>query len=435
MVSALRSNVPLQWSASLRPDAAAGSLSSNVCWMFSGNVVNSACQWGLLVALARLGSPAQVGELALGLAITGPLFVASQLHLRGVQATDARGQFSFSDYLGLRWIATALAALITVGLAFGLGHRIEIGFVILLIGFGRAFDNMSDIYYGALQQHERMARMGKSMMLKGVLALVVLAAAVWWTGSVVAAAAAMAVVSGLTFLLYDRRGVATGPGKHAEIRVGALQWTPSRYWNLFCLALPLTIVMVLVSLNLNLPRYFVEKFRGEQDLGIFAALSYLIVAGNTVINACGQAAAPRLAKFYAHGPQARFWSALFVLLGIAGACGLVGLAFAFLAGKQIVTVLYGATYAKHAAMLVGLMVAAAILYASQFLGYGMTAARILRAQVPLMALATATTGGACWLLVPRFGLQGAVLGMIFGFAVQLLGSGAILFGRWLALKR
>ena len=65
----------------------------------------------------------------------------------------------------------------------------------------------------------------------------------------------------------------------------------------------------------------------------------------------------------------------------------------------------------------------------------MTAARIFRAQVPLMAPATATTGGACWLLVPRLGLQGAVIGMILGFSVQLLGSGAILFGRWLATRR
>ena len=145
------------------------------------------------------------------------------------------------------------------------------------------------------------------------------------------AAAALAVVSGLTFLLYDRRGVSWRPGKRAEFKSVRCNGAPLRYWNLLCLSLPLSIVMVLVSFNLNIPSYFMEKYRGEADLGIFAALSYLIVAGNTVINACGQATAPRLAKYYSHGPQAKFWSALFVLLGIAGVCGLVGLAFAVLA--------------------------------------------------------------------------------------------------------
>jgi O-antigen/teichoic acid export membrane protein len=417
------------------PRPAAGSLTSNVWWMLSGNVVYSGCQWALLMALAKLGSAAQVGELALGLAITGPIFVASQLHLRAVQATDANDQFSFSDYLGLRWIATAIATLITVGLAFGLGYRLEIALVILLVGLARGFDNISDIYFGALQQHERMARMGKSLMLRGVLALAGLVAAMWLTRSVLSAAAVVAMVSGSTLLLYDRRSVALRGTKRAVLHLGPLRWNPSGYRALFVLSLPLTIVMVLVSLNLNIPRYFIQKYRGEADLGVFSALSYLIVVGNTLINACGQASAPRLAKAYFNGQRSRFWRMLLLLLGLAAACGLICVGAAAIAGDRIVTILYNASYAKYAALLTGLMATAGALYLSQFLGYGMTAARILRPQVPLLVLVTATTFTGCVVLIPRLGLAGAVIGMASGFAVQLVGSSAILFRRWLALRR
>ena len=44
---------------------------------------------------------------------------------------------------------------------------------------------------------------------------------------------------------------------------------------------------MLVSLNANIPRYFVEMFRGEATLGIFGPLSYFIVLGNEVVLAFG----------------------------------------------------------------------------------------------------------------------------------------------------
>jgi hypothetical protein len=43
-------------------------LGINVYWMLSGDAVYRACQWAVLVVVARLGSPEKVGEFILGLA-------------------------------------------------------------------------------------------------------------------------------------------------------------------------------------------------------------------------------------------------------------------------------------------------------------------------------------------------------------------------------
>jgi hypothetical protein len=45
------------------------SLRKNFSWTFVGNVVYAACQWGILVALAKLGTPEMVGQFTLGLAV------------------------------------------------------------------------------------------------------------------------------------------------------------------------------------------------------------------------------------------------------------------------------------------------------------------------------------------------------------------------------
>jgi O-antigen/teichoic acid export membrane protein len=42
--------------------------------------------------------------------------------------------------------------------------------------------------------------------------------------------------------------------------------------------LPLGVVAALVLLNTNIPRYFIERYLGEWELGIFAALAYIMVA-------------------------------------------------------------------------------------------------------------------------------------------------------------
>ena len=47
----------------------------NFLWTLSGNVVYAACQWGMLVVLAKLGTHQMVGEFALALAITAPIVV------------------------------------------------------------------------------------------------------------------------------------------------------------------------------------------------------------------------------------------------------------------------------------------------------------------------------------------------------------------------
>lgn len=83
------------------------SLRLNFSWTIMGNVVYSGTQWGILVLLARLGNPEAVGQFSLGLAITAPIMLFASLQLRAVQATDARLQFQFRDYAGLRILNTA----------------------------------------------------------------------------------------------------------------------------------------------------------------------------------------------------------------------------------------------------------------------------------------------------------------------------------------
>ena len=100
------------------------------------------------------------------------------------------------------------------------------------------------------------------------------------------------------------------------------------------LALPLGVVTTMASINLNMPRYFIEARMGVHQLGIFSALAYATVAMTLVSDSLGQCAIPRMSRLYAAGQLAEFRSVLLQLSGIGCALGLAGFAVAQVMGTS-----------------------------------------------------------------------------------------------------
>ncbi len=408
------------------------SLRANFSWTFVGNVVYAACQWAMLVVLAKLGSPEVVGQFALGLAITAPVIMLTNLQLRGVQVTDARHEYAFGEYLGLRLAVTPLALLVIAGITLASGYGGRTALVILFVGLAKIFESISDVFYGLFQQHEQMDRIAISMMVKGPLSLVALGVAIILTGNIVWGAGALAAVWAFRLLTYDiPGGAATLRAAHVRDVDASLRprWDRRRMLRLTWLALPLGFVMMLGSLMTNIPRYFIERFEGTHALGIFAAMAYIVVAGTTVVDALGQVISPRLARDFAAGDVGAFRALTAKVLGISAALAAAGVLLSLVVGRQVLTLLYRPEYAAHLNVFIWIIAAAGIGYLASVFGYAMTAARQFTIQVPIYAVSIVVVIIACALLVPDHGLLGAAWATFLMFAVQLpLKAAAILYG-------
>ncbi len=389
-------------------------LRRNFSWTFIGNAFYAASQWGMLVVIAKIGSPEMLGQFTLGLAITAPVMLFTNLHLRSVQATDARHQYIFGDYLGLRLISTGLALLMIALITLSAGYHWQTSLVILLIGMAKAFESISDVFYGLIQQYERMDHIAISLMIKGSLSLLLLGLGVYISGNLLWGVAGLVVAWGMVLFIYD-----IGSGALILNQTPQARWHLRTLIKLVSLSIPLGFVMMLISLNTNIPRYFIEQSLGERELGIFAALAYLMVVGGMVVNALGESASPKLAKYYAVGDCMAFCQLLFKLVGIAAILGLTVVLIAIVAGRQILTLLYRPEYAEQIDLFVWLMVAAGIRYISSFLGYGITAARYFRIQIPLFVVVTSISAISCFWLVPKQGLLGAAIALNISAVVQL----------------
>ncbi len=413
----------------LASQAAPGSLRSNFGWMLSGNAAYAFCQWALLAILARLGTPTIVGQYVLAVAVTTPITVFFMLHLRAIQATDTKRDYQFGHYLALRFCAMATALIVVIGVALGSGHSGDTFLVIAAVAVSAVCDSLSDIVYGLLQQRERLDRIGQSMMLRGLASVLLLSVTIAATGRAFYAILAVACGRLAVLALFDLRNARRELSRTSGSWPTSIKplWQPRRMFQLAKLALPLGLVMMLVVLSTNIPRYFVESYLDQAALGIFGAIGYLSVAGTMAVGALGDSVTPRLARDYASGRRREFGLFVLKLAGLGAALGAAGVLVAVVAGGPVLKILYGPVYAERTDILILTMVAAGVGYVASFSGYAVTAARFFRAQLPLFAAVAVVTALGCWWLVPRWGLRGAAVALALSALTQLIGSGVILF--------
>lgn len=415
---------------------AANSLRVNFSWVLIGNTVYTMCQGGMLIVLAKLTSPEMVGEFALALAITAPVFLFLNLHLRYIQATDARQEYAFGHYLALRTLTSILAIILICGITLAMRLEKETALVTWVVALAKGLEAMSEIYYGCVQRQERMDKIAKSLIMKGTLSISVLTAAIYFSGQVLWGVVGMALVTAVILAGYDSRvmnegGEALDEDKSSREGRGSLlleaRWEWSRLWSLALLALPMGAAILVTNLQVNVPRYFIEKFLGTRQLGFFAAMAYPMAAGAVVINALGLSASPRMARYYSEGKYPHFTGLLVKLILLGVLVGGAGVAFALIFGRRFLEIVYKPEYAEHSDLFVLIMLTTAIQYSVIFVG---TALNVLRRFVIKMFVHTVGLvflfSLCMWWSGDSFSLKDAVIAVLITSAVEALIFGAII---------
>jgi O-antigen/teichoic acid export membrane protein len=394
-------------------------LRRNFSWSLLGNVLHAAAQWGVLVALAKLAGPEMLGQFVLGLAIANPVIVFAGLDLRVVQATDARGEFAFGEYLGLRLALLLPALALIAGLGFAL-HPWGSALVVAAVGAAKAAEALSDTFYGLFQQRERMDHVGRSLVLRGAASLGTMTVVIALGGGVLAGSAAMAVAMVAVVLLHDlpagRRVAGHAPGALAP------RWNRERIGGLVRLGLPMGAVAMLIALQPNVPRYFLADLHGERALGIYSALAYLVVVGSTVKTALDHSAAPRLARHWAEGDRRGFLRLLGGMSLAGVGLGVAGVLAAVLLGPWLLRLFYTSEYAPYTRAFTWVMIAGGLGHVAFSLRFAILAARRSAVQVALFAGTVAVTALACRWLVPDGGVTGAAQALAAGSLFQVTAS-------------
>jgi len=398
-------------------------LKLNFSWTLFGNLAQAACRYATLVLLVRLSGLEAAGLYALAMALCTPIWSLALLGLRGALTTDARNEFAFADYLAVRWISSAVA-MIAIAAAVLLGdYGTDAVAIILLVAAAKLFENLSDIFHGRLQQHERMDRVAVAMAIRGLGGVALMFPAAAFIGSPVAIVAAFPLAMGATFFFWDLPSAATLDRASGPCTPPAPFWrTPLRLTvlgRLSIVALPIAISGFLVSLIPQLPKYVIGSLLGAESVAVYSLIAYWITLGMTIVTALGNTVTPRLARYSAAGEDRAFASLLariMLLVAAMGAAGVIAALGLPLLGEDLLARL-GPGVADLPRVVLSLSVFAAMLYLTGPLGRALNAMRRFWGQVATRCLGIALALATLPRMVGARGLAGAADAMAISTAV------------------
>ncbi len=393
------------------------SLRLNFSWVLAGNLVRAACRFGALLLLAYFCGLASAGQYAIAVALCNPIWAIVMLGLRGALITDARGEYSFADYLAVRFVASGIGLAAVGAIALVGGYRADVAMVILLFAFAKLFEGISDILHGRLQQQERMDRISIALVIQGVSGLVLMVVVGILGGGTVLMVAAFPIAMALTLLFWDLPCYASISRATSG---GASLWRQPLRWatlgRLSVVAFPIAVAAFLIALIPQLPIYVINSIMGDEAVGVYAMISYWITLGMMVVAALGNASAPRLAKYHASGDGREFSRLLIRLVGLVGGMGVGGVVLVAFLGPVVAAYL-GQENSDLPRLALTLALFAATLYVTGPLGRALGAMRKFWLQTIAVGLGIGVAVGLLPWAVRDRGLIGAAEAMTFSMGV------------------
>ncbi len=410
------------------------SLRKNFSWTLAGQMVYSFTAWAILMVLAKLGDPAQVGLVVLAQAICIPVVWLSSLNLRAALVTDARNEYTYGHYIGLRLLTSLLGFVVILGMALLPGYDWQTKWVLIVFALETAVLSVREIVVGIAIKNECMNISARSEMLLGLAALGGFAATYSLSGSLVAALGAILAARTGVLLLHDlpmARWIAR-TFRPSEAAPASLRphWSFRMLRRLSLTALPLGLAMTLSSLNNSIPVYFLEGYHGKDATGFYGAMASLMNALMLFMNTLGTATSPRLALYFA-GNRPAFKRLLGKLLWAGLAGGAVATVGAYLWGRPILAVLFRPEYAEYAGQFVWLIAAAGVMFLVSFLIYALIAARAFAHLMVSFAVVTGACAGISAALVKPWGVPGTVWTRL---ATAVIALGVLAAALWLRFR-
>lgn len=396
------------------------SLRSNFGWALYGNAVFQASQWLTLVVIAKLLEVTDVGNYALALAICTPITTFAGLRLRQVQVTDARDENRFSHLLALQFVMSVLAVLLIAGIALVLDYSNELKAVIVVVAIGQCVMLIRGLYIGFNQKQERMDTVAKSQTVLSLGSLGALLVTIWLTESLLLGVIAMQACKLLVLLAIDISTTARLIHQYTDEAASDYLrplFDRKQMMQIAWLGLPLGITGLLLTVNNQVPKYLIVQFLGREELGYFAAILALTLAGMAMTQAAAKAAMPRLSKYFVTDKR-KYLRLLLQLISLGAVLGLVGMAIVLLAGRPILLLLFKPDYAEYTDLFVWSMGFGLIAYVVTFIGTGMTSMRLFRIQPLVNSLALAACILVGVVFIPEYGLTAAVWALMAGKVVQ-----------------
>lgn len=390
--------------------------------MFIGNAIYAFSQWFQISTISKLSDNNSLGNFTLALAIVSPVFMFSNLQLRGVQVTDTLEEWKFSDYFSLRFFSNLVSILFLIIVCLIVDVNI---WLILLLSLLKSIEGFSEIFNSRQQLNEQMRLVSISFILKGVSIIISTFIGLYFFKSIEIGLALAITINLLILCLNDYKNC-----KPLLSNQQIFKRDNIRLKSLLIKAFPLGIVMLILSLNTNSLKYYVEYFLGTETQGVYSSLTYVIILGNFVLSAIAQTILPRLGKFYNEDQLTSFKSIAFKFILISIGIGTVSFIMSYIFADTILALLFNKKFLDYNILFKLIMFSTIFIYCASSLGYILTSMREYKVQpfINMTVLVSNLIFG--YIFIRKYGINGLVFSSILSFTIQIIYTSLIILKKY-----
>ncbi|WP_217586556.1 oligosaccharide flippase family protein [Lentibacillus saliphilus] len=383
----------------------------NLSWIFGANIIVSLSKWFILVVIARILTPEDVGAYSLAFAIGSPITLFANMKLRSLYITETI--YGFSNYMHTRSILSSIAFIFLVVIALVIYPQYFL--IIILVGLNKIFDLQSDMYYALPHKEEDMDYIGKLMIIKHVITLLGFFLSLLTLKNLIFALIIQLVLQTLFLYFVEKRSI------YKKYIISTKPIEINNIKQVLLIGVPLGFVQLIVSLNTTYPRYLIEHFESPKTLGYFSAIAYILVIGNLMMNAVSQAYIPFLAKQIKKRNFKSFRLDVFLKLNIfATGLGGVLIAFSLLFGEFFLGFVYGSDYANYADILILMSIAMTFAFIGWIFDVALIAMRYISIQPKISFVILLINLIIGYELIKAYGVYGATYTLIVTNILQVI---------------
>lgn len=310
----------------------------DVFWNMMGVSFNAFYSLIIVIIVTRLNGVAAAGQFSFAFYVSSIAQTIGNYGGRIYQISDVTGKYTDGDYVLLKYITGTImmAVIFLFCLANGYGI-VKVSLIMILVLF-RFFESVSESYYGIMQKHNDLARVGKSMTFRVILSMIIFVIVDMIAGNIVWASIGFVAGYLLFMVFYDSRIA----GSFVTV---SLEFT-DRIGKILKECFSVFLYTFLYLLILNITRYFVDLRLSDADQGYYSILvmpaSIIALFAQFMI----QPMATKLVDFYYTNIHS-FTRTVFKMLAGLMAFGIFAALITYVIGAPILSFIYGIDFSDY----------------------------------------------------------------------------------------
>ena len=306
----------------------------NIVWNMIGSFLYAFASMILSIAVVQISGEDAGGVFTFAFSTLGQhMFTIAYFGIRPFHITDTGNQYTFGEYLGLRWFTCAAALLVGMGFVAVNGYSFEKAMSVVFLVAYKVVDGLADAYEAEFQRNGKLYLTGKSNAFRTILSVGVFLTVLGMTDQLMIASGAAVVAQIVGFLVCDVLVIRELPTVDWTIRSGKRVKLLKDNTLLF-------FSVVIDFYIFSASKYAIEACMTDGDMAVFGA----IFMPTSVINlVAGFVIRPFLTKMslsWELNDMKRFVESIGILAGVISALTALALGCAWFLGIPVLSVLY-----------------------------------------------------------------------------------------------